>query len=389
MDPDQMLLRSIEAPRPSEGVESLYNILSEEQAQEKASAETLLDAISATKVIERESEYLDPEKHWVRTNVWLKAAKSVYESLGDFKRSLKYLTLPGYHALDVRLLYRNRLILPQSDGVFPVAAFETDPSKFGHLSTSPYRFRLLGECAIETSLLDEQDPYYQPLLDLFPFDLVNLDFTTSLTPQGEGPYSGLMKAIDTVLKRQSMKRRGKWALFLTYRTLKSDWNDDTLETLRTNVQHNLDQHPAFQSAFLEKYRVANVKSAWDASQELCISQAVSKWIYDRAHVHSLRVSSTKCVEYRRNPLKTPRYNIFKQVFQFEPGLVSNALPTKGKVTEAWMVTNLVDCVNRHTPTDVTDEILQKEVNQGANVIAALDSDVAALLALAPPLMTAS
>src|SRR5204863_4380562 len=113
---------------------------------------------------------------------------------------------------------------------------ETEPSKYGRMVGHSPPFRLFGRGAIEDAIIDASNEYYDQLVGLFPFDIVNLDLTTSLTPRHEGPYSRIMQAIDVVFRRQ-VDCKGKWAFFLTMRNVPDDWETGALEQLFSNLEN--------------------------------------------------------------------------------------------------------------------------------------------------------
>jgi hypothetical protein len=356
------------AVEASQKVEALIEQLSLEKEQDEKvfeSHDLLFDELNAEKLREREREYTDIEKHWVRSKVWLKAVKEVAQEAKErHGRGVRYFTLPGFHRLDVGLLLRESLldVYPNDPNCVYVAGFEADPSKFGRMAGRSPKFKLLANCSVESALTDAQNVYYSELQSLFPFDVVNLDLTTSLTPQHEGPYSKTMQAINTVFKRQS-EHPGKWALFLTFRNLHSDWEALALSQLFENLQKNIGDYPAVRDAFLERHQEHNVANLQQKNVESCISQAVVKWLVDRAHNFNIQLESYHCCQYQRYPKGVPKYTICKQVLVFSRGTVSVAeVPTKSTPRETWMEQNLVKCIQQHKPLDVEEKLLDISVN---------------------------
>ena len=205
---------------PTDPLSAVVQQLSREATQDAAAKTNvgsyLADANAGT-IRSRELEFSDSEKQWVRTEVWLRVAATLAAFNG---RKLRYLTLPAYCRLDVSLFDSRKLL---QDGVnasgqrvLDVAAFEKDPAKFARMCSQVPTFRLLGQCGVEDAITDEKNPYFGELACMFPFDLVNMDLTSSLTPRKEGPYSTIMQALDQILRRQR-DQIGRWALFLTFR----------------------------------------------------------------------------------------------------------------------------------------------------------------------------
>jgi hypothetical protein len=342
-------------------LEEVFDQLSEEAEQEHAASDpstTFLATADAEVLREREREYKDPEKHWVRLNPWLKVAKDLAASKGG---GLRYLTLPSYYRLDVSLFLQNNLLEVTGEpggsiqSVY-VAAFETDPVKYGRMVGHSPRFKLFGHANIEDALVDSNNEYYKDLISLFPFDIVNLDLTTSLTPRHEGPYSKTMQAVDAVLRRQT-DHPSKWGFFLTFRNKPSDWESRALNQLVTNLQSNLDSSPKVRQAFFNLYNEASADELNSKDPKKCISQSVVKWLVDRAHSFNMRLESMNCYEYQRYPPAIEPYLITKHVLIFSRGpVLPLEVPAKTTPRQPWMEDNLVECISRHRPLDVEEKL---------------------------------
>jgi hypothetical protein len=367
-------------------VEALIQQLSQEEKQdEKASAsrELLFDELNAGKLREREREYTDVEKHWIRSKAWLKVARELAEvAKKNLRGGLRYFTLPGFHCLDVGLLLREKLldVDPNNPGSIYVAGFEADPTKYGLMAGRQPKFKLLANCPVEEALTDTKNPYYSDLQSMFPFDMVNLDLTTSLTPKHEGPYSTTMRAIDCIFKRQS-GHPWRWALFLTFRNLHSDWEKGALAQLFENLQNNIAAFPAVREAFFERHRENSVNNLQQRNIESCISQAVVKWLVDRAHSFNIQLESYHCYQYQRYPVPHPKYTICKLVLVFSDGPVSIIqIPTKNTPRQIWMERNLVTCIQQHKPLDVEEKLLDISLNN-PQIFDQLKEDVTRLCAI--------
>jgi hypothetical protein len=354
---------------PATALEKIYAQLSEEQTQDQRVADSsglLFDEINADKLRNREGEYTDVEKHWVRQKAWLSVARQLAPAaIEKYGRGLRYFTLPGVNRLDVGLLQKENLLAADvgNPGCIYVAGFEADPTKFGRMTSRSPKFKLFGNCSVESALTDLSNEYYTELLQTFPFDIVNLDLTTSLTPQHEGPYSKTMKAIEAVLKRQA-EYPLDWALFLTFRNLATDWEVGALGQLKKNLQENLAQYPAVRDAFYSRHQQHDVDGLTAVDVECCISQCVVKWLVDRAHNLSMQLKSYKCFQYRRYPKGLPPYTISKQILVLSRGAVSEAqVPTKNTPREAWMADDLVTCIKHHKPLDVESKLYEISVQQ--------------------------
>jgi hypothetical protein len=338
-------------------IQGVIEELSREFEQEKASVRadnSYLDKADPEHLRAREREYRDPEKHWVRTR-WLECAREV--SVANNKK-ISYLTLPAYYRIDVSLFHKHGLLQPLNDGegTIAVAGFETDPTKFARMASQTPKLQLFGQAALEDVIVDSKNKYYAELLKLFPFDIVNLDLTTSLTPQHEGPYSRVMQALNEIIGRQA-DHPSLWGLFLTFRNVKDEWEQNALDTFLKNLQGNLDQHPKVRDSFAAKYNVPTVAALAGEKVEAAITQSVVKWLVDRAHsqnIELVRIQSYRYVRYTK-----PNYVITKLIMQFRRGEISpHAIPTKETPRQSWMDDDLVKCIVQNKHSDVQDILLK-------------------------------
>lgn len=358
----------------------------EQELRVTTPAESILEGINPEILREREREYRDVEKHWVRKNAWLKTARSILDEkklVLPNTQGLRYLTLPAYYRLDVSLLLQENLIeVTQVDHEnkptqVSVAAFESDPTKFGRMQGQSPRFSLLGATTIEKALTEPKNAYYYQLRELFPFDVINFDLTTSLTPRHEGPYSSTLQAIETVFELQSARAYGlPWALFLTFRNLPSDWEENALRQLLTNLQDNLDTYPSVLEAFQKRYNFYNVTGLERNDIKRCISQAVAKWLVDRGHHHKFSLSSLSSYYYSRYNTSLPPYDIYKHVLIFSKrGLNKANIPIKGLPPQTWMEEDLVKCIDSHKCFDVESNILSTSYRGRGNLFEDLQVEI--------------
>lgn len=371
-------------------LDDLYDQLDERKQEEdlkKPSSSLLLD-VDANDIKEREPEYHDPEKHWVRRDGWLKIVKKILASKQRITKNaqakLKYLTLPGYYRLDISMFMGEDLIEVLSysgDGTpreINVVGFETDPTKYGRMKVQTPRLKLLGASSIEAALVDPENEYFHELKDQFPFDVINMDLTTSLTPRHEGPYSKTMKAIDTIFSLQS-GYGSEWAFFLTFRNVPSDWEETALTQLSANMQSNLDTKPTVFEQFYKTYNKSSVEELWAANQQLSISQTLVKWLVDRAHAFGFRSDLKKVYRYTRYKKGIEPYDIYKHLLVFSIGQSSEGkIPTKGVNEQAWMTEDLVKSVLRHKPIDVEEKLLQLQKKK--DILGLLEQEVKKLVA---------
>jgi len=359
------------APSTETTPQDVYDFLSEEESQEKEAADlskSFLEGVIPELFVEREREFKDVEKHWVRTRGWLKVARQIAEETRKlYGRGFRYFTLPAYYRLDISLFLRENLLDVVDnfeDGSAKkvyVAAFENDPTKYGRMKGQSPEFTLFGTSDIEDALINPQNKFYAELLQLFPFDVINLDLTTSLTPRHEGPYSKTLRAINEVFVRQA-SHPAKWALFLTFRNMPVEFEERALDELCRNLQSNLDKYQQAQEAFQNAYSVARVEELRKDRPQICVSQAVAKWLVDRAHSNNTDLKSMECYYYTRRPTGniTPYY-IYKQVLVFSRGEIAQSImPTKGNPVLPWMIDDLTTCINDHQCVDVEGTISKEQ-----------------------------
>jgi len=345
-------------------VERVLHILNNEGQQEKSAFEegnSRLIGKDANLIRKREEEYRDIQKQWVRREVWLKAANSILkkkEKKGN-KQRIRYLTLPAYHRLDVSLFLKEGLLeitkryKGEPEEIY-VAAFENDPAKFALMKEQSPSFRLFGCESIENVLTDINNKYYHELRNLFPFDVINLDLTTSITPEHEGPYSKTMDAIDTIFDIQAGQGID-WALFLTFRNVPEDLETGARKQLFKNLQSNIDNYPEVLEVFQKRYGKNSVHDLEKTDVKKCISQSIAKWLFDRAHQHKYKVGSIYTYCYPRLNAGIPPYDIYKYVLELTPTGINPAnIPTKNIPVQSWMTRDLKKCVEQHKCTDVED-----------------------------------
>jgi len=218
-------------------------------------------------------------------------------------------------------------------------------------------FKLFGCGSIEEVLTDENNKYYKELRDLFPFDVINLDLTTSLTPKHEGPYSKTMEAIETIFDIQQGYGIN-WALFLTFRNVPDELEEGARKQLFKNLQNNIDNDPEVLEVFQNRYQKNSVQDLEKSDVKKCISQSIVKWLVDRAHQHKFKAGSIETYFYPRLNPGIPPYEIYKHVIELTPAGINPAhIPTKNIPVQSWMTRDLKKCVEKHKCTDVEEKII--------------------------------
>jgi hypothetical protein len=122
-----------------------------------------------------------------------------------------------------------------------------------------------------------------------------------------------------------------------------------------NLQRNLDGNPRVLEAFDKRYHHTQVRKVYREIPKLSISQAVTKWLVDRANANNLHLESMGCYYYQRPEAE---YDIYKLVMVFSKGTIyPGIVPTKGTPIQSWMIDDLVKCINQHKSIDVVEKIL--------------------------------
>jgi len=79
-------------------------------------------------------------------------------------------------------------------------------------------------------------------LNLFPFDIYNLDFTSSCIPSTEAPFSRIFEAL-TKLIELNQREKQDFDLFLTFRAKRSEDNETAVKQLKRLLDKNCKDHP--------------------------------------------------------------------------------------------------------------------------------------------------
>jgi hypothetical protein len=171
-----------------------------------------------------------------------------------------------------------------------------------------------------------------------------------------------MQALEETLRRQA-DHTGQWALFLTFRNVKDDWEATALETFLKNLQDNLDSHPKVLECFAKKYNMSNVKALAGGEVEAAVTQSVIKWLVDRGHAYNLEVARIRSYYYVRYVNKDLKYTITKLILQFRRGGISpHIIPTKATPRQSWMDDDLTKSITQNNNSDVEEALIKSPDN---------------------------
>jgi len=308
-------------------------------------------------VLRRAREYDDVPKHLVRTECWLKLARSLHTACG---RGLRLLTLPGRYALEVGLYHKHRLLatVAREDGQECVAAvgFETSPESYGILQGSRPKFQRLFDANLIEVMNGSDVAAKRDLMALFPFDIINLDLTVNLVAPSEGPYGPVPAAIRECIKLQGAQQ-ADWALMLTFRAGLTETDQRAIDFWRDEYQKNLDEHAMIRSACYDTYGVASAEELFAKDGEEALGQCAAKWIAEQAHATDWQVVETRHLCYKRRFDVDRVYSIRKIVFRFRrKKLPEYAMPSRVTPVVGWHVEDLVGVVKGARSKNVDDQL---------------------------------
>lgn len=190
----------------------------------------------------RRVAYRDPVKHFVRKYGWLPSAQKRLRSLrSNPKRSrefARYFSLCGPDAIDVLFMAQNGIIERGPRGFPGTAVCEADLESFRTIAPR------LGQSAGTFYGAFEDVVGKDSFEKCSPFDIINLDFTSTLFPNWQTPYSNTVRAIQRLMRIQESHQRS-FDLYLTFRARRVESNRSAVDELKTMMEENLkDDHDA-------------------------------------------------------------------------------------------------------------------------------------------------
>ena len=195
-----------------------------------------------------------PRKHYCRLRQWCFYTQRLLQELKLSKpareRHLRYLTLPGDELLDIRQLSK---VMEKAGMKMQFLGFNTaseNPrSAESDLSFSEVR-QLEGVYEKPSEIIqhrieritEENSTVRQKVLEHLPFDVLNLDFTGSITGQPTGSIPSYFQVIRWLIDQQCNKRREPWLLFLTTPLARDRTDSETAKQLWHRVCSNADNN---------------------------------------------------------------------------------------------------------------------------------------------------
>jgi len=266
---------------------------------------------SDTKKINERNIDISPDfsgliKHIVRCNLWLPAAKSLKDEKNGF---LKYFTLPGRWAWDIFFFEKNGLI-KKNGRCFPDVRFcEKIPKVY--TDTKKLLGSTIGKMGeFEKLVLRDEKEFW----DGFPYDLYNLDFTGTLFPDEQPPFSDTFESINKIIEKHVASNFFPFVIFLTMKALKIQTKEEAIDKLKENIETN-----RANNEFTEQINnlIPNTENFVNSSFVDFILISIPKIICylakDQCNVEII----TRAKYYRRNPTTRAEYFIVTFIFKFK------------------------------------------------------------------------
>ncbi len=297
-------------------------------------------------------DFRDEKKHYVRMCGWLPAIAS-YK--GETRGPVRYLTLCGKQAIDVRYFAQKRVLQRnKSMNEYPGLTFiESDDEDYAIIAETLGRVRLSVRAHLEDVLLDSNHISYGDLVSSFPYHVLNLDFCGSIVPKEDHPFSRTLQCIDKVVEIQAREDATRWHLFLTFRAQRSKANEEANIQLRTIVDENLHQDEARQAYGSRPAPRELLNSAYPEFLRI----SIAKFLANRAMKHSFESNIASSWVYSRVGEES-EYHIVKLVLELKLLRASRNLPTPQAERKAYETA--VKTILRSRPTDV-DSAMQSAV----------------------------
>lgn len=188
-----------------------------------------------------------PRKQWIRSEQWGRLTGRLLDDLSLDGRSLRYLTLPGKHLLDIRHMHGT---CEKRNIRLKFLGFDTSRRNDAEVTVSMdevWRLPFIDkESEIKPDRFEEicgRTMAAKSLHHFGHFDIINLDLCDSVASREAGVSGSSLDAIRSLVEWQSNHRKEPWYLFLTTRAdreaVKASVMGRLLEVLRSNLQVNM------------------------------------------------------------------------------------------------------------------------------------------------------
>jgi hypothetical protein len=196
---------------------------------------------------------LCPLKQEIRATLW----EPYLRKLTSGAILANYLTLYSTSMMDVKYFVDKRLISFDSGVYKGVVGVTYSGREYAEVvGRGKGRPELLIEGDIDDILTNGKNIKHKQLLEKFPFQAVNLDYTNSLFYTGiSQPISPHIQALETVFNIQNRRDCERFCFFLTTRADNTQLANSLLQDLQNRIDENIKNNPDFGKKFLEVYAV--------------------------------------------------------------------------------------------------------------------------------------
>jgi hypothetical protein len=208
-----------------------------------------------------------PRKQFIRVEQWTHFIKTLLDEIKLQDGALSYFGLPGLDLLDLRY-FNDHICEPRSVklkflGFNSEAQPGTDEDTALNLAIDELSRRPTYDPASDVvrddlqSLVHDESLAWQKILDLGPFDVLNLDLCDGFGKLAPGQISqNYYDAVAKLLTVQA-RRTSPWLLFLTTRVGARHVHPTTLQLLIDVFNSNLIECESFQTASTKVYDISN------------------------------------------------------------------------------------------------------------------------------------
>lgn len=247
-----------------------------------------------------------PKKHYVRVMGWLRTARGRRKRKGG---SIRYFTLCGQEAVDIRLLERYGILVKTARGYPDVGFCEEDDGVYGAIIGN---LKSVGKPVLGKfeDIVKRGD-----FADWFQYDVVNLDFSCRVFRGSEDPFSGPWGAIRAVLEAQAQRDAG-FDLFLTFNASRGTGDEASINQLKSLLEENL-RDDRRKREFERRAGITTAAGLVDTNFTQFLLYAVPKLLTSLAIDNEFSVGIGDSFYYKRRPRNRPPYYIVKFIFTLE------------------------------------------------------------------------
>jgi hypothetical protein len=183
----------------------------------------------------REAVYdRDPLKLYIRKKGWLAPVK---EYVGTMRahavnRHIKYVTLPGFQAIDIGIMWKAGII-HREEGIWTNVAI-CDQQYAADVINNLGEFAAYSQNWLDREL---RNPRSQ-LKDFFPVDVANLDFWGAFLEEGTAEYQ-ITRNLNAVKQIIDLQLGQQFLLLLTHKISESAYTADTKKEFQMLIESNL------------------------------------------------------------------------------------------------------------------------------------------------------